>query len=83
MIRAENVALWMILGVAMIELLKNLHLEPLLPGSTTKLHPLAVLFAVLGGDILFGVVGLLLALPTVTISKAMVSSAPISSRPMG
>lgn len=65
----------MILGVAMIELLKNLLLEPLLLGSTTKLHPLVVLFAVLGGSILFGVVGLLLALATVTISKAMVSSA--------
>jgi predicted PurR-regulated permease PerM len=75
MIRAENVVLWLILGVAMIELLKNLLLEPLLLGSTTKLHPLVVLFAVLGGGILFGVVGLLLALPTVTISTALVSSA--------
>jgi predicted PurR-regulated permease PerM len=75
MIRAESVALWMILGVAMIELLKNLLLEPLLIGSTTKVHPLVVLIAVLGGGILFGVVGLLLALPTVTILKALISSA--------
>jgi predicted PurR-regulated permease PerM len=75
MIRPESVALWMVLGVAMIEILKNLLLEPLLLGSTTKLHPLVVLIAVLGGGILFGVVGLLLALPTVTISKALISSA--------
>ena len=75
MIRAENVALWMVLGVAMIELLKNLLLEPLLLGSTTKVHPLVVLISVLGGGIMFGVVGLLLALPTVTISKALISSA--------
>jgi predicted PurR-regulated permease PerM len=75
MIRAENVALWIVLGVAMIELLKNLLLEPLLLGSTTKLHPLVVLISVLGGGILFGVVGLLLALPTVTIVKALFSSA--------
>jgi len=75
MIRAENVALWIVLGVAMIELLKNLLLEPLLLGSTTKVHPLIVLFAVLGGGILFGVVGLLLALPTVTIFRALISSA--------
>ena len=74
MIRDENVALWMILGVAMIELLKNLLLEPLLLGSTTKVHPLVVLIAVLGGGIMFGLVGLLLALPTVTISKALISS---------
>jgi predicted PurR-regulated permease PerM len=75
MIRDENVGLWMVLGVAMIEILKNLLLEPLLLGSTTKLHPLVVLFAVIGGGILFGVVGLLLALPTVTIFKALISSA--------
>jgi predicted PurR-regulated permease PerM len=75
MIRAENVALWIVLGVAMIELLKNLLLEPLLLGSTTKLHPLVVLISVLGGGILFGMVGLLLALPTVTVVKALFSSA--------
>ena len=75
MIRAENVALWMVLGVAMIELLKNLLLEPLLLGRTTKVHPLVVLIAVLGGGIMFGAVGLLLALPTVTIFKALISSA--------
>jgi predicted PurR-regulated permease PerM len=75
MIRDENMGLWMVLGVAMIELLKNLLLEPLLLGSTTKLHPLVVLISVLGGGLLFGVVGLLLALPTVTILKALISSA--------
>ena len=74
MIRDENVGLWIVFGAALIEILKNLLLEPLLLGSTTKLHPLVVLIAVLGGGIMFGVVGLLLALPTVTISKALISS---------
>ena len=75
MIRDENVGLWMVLGVAMIEILKNLLLEPLLLGSTTKVHPLVVLISVLGGGIMFGVVGLLLALPTVTIVNALFASA--------
>ena len=75
MIRADNVVLWMVAGVAMIELLKNLVFEPLVLGSTTRIHPLVVLIGVLGGGILFGLVGLLLALPTITISKALVSSA--------
>jgi predicted PurR-regulated permease PerM len=73
-IRAESVVFWMIAGVAMIELLKNLLLEPLLLGSAIRIHPLVVLIGVLGGGILFGLVGLLLALPTITISKALVSS---------
>jgi predicted PurR-regulated permease PerM len=75
MIRADSVVPWMIAGVAMIELLKNLVLEPLLLGSATRIHPLVVLIGVFGGGILFGLVGLLLALPTITISKALVSSA--------
>jgi predicted PurR-regulated permease PerM len=58
----------------MIELLKNLVFEPLVLGSTTSIHPLVVLIGVLGGGILFGLVGLLLALPTITILKALVSS---------
>lgn len=74
MIRAENVALWMVVGVAMIELLKNLVFEPLVLGSTTRIHPLVILIVVFGGGILFGLVGLLLALPTITILKALVSS---------
>lgn len=73
-IHPESVAVWMVLGVATIELLKNLLLEPLLLGRTTRIHPLVVLVAVLGGGILFGLVGLLLALPTVTIVRALVSS---------
>lgn len=75
MIRSENIAVWMVVGVATIELLKNLILEPLLLGSATKIHPLVVLIGVLGGGILFGLVGLLFAVPTITISKALVSSA--------
>jgi predicted PurR-regulated permease PerM len=74
MIRADNVVLWMVAGVAMIELLKNLVFEPLVLGSTTRIHPLVVLIGVLGGGILFGLVGLLLALPTITIFKPLVSS---------
>lgn len=75
MIRPENVVFWIVAGVALIELLKSLLLEPLLFGSTTRIHPLVVLIAVLGGGILFGLVGLVLALPTVTIVKALLSSA--------
>ena len=74
MIRSDNVVLWMVAGVAMIELLKNLVFEPLVLGSTTRIHPLVVLIGVLGGGILFGLVGLVLALPTITISKALIAS---------
>jgi predicted PurR-regulated permease PerM len=64
----------MVLGVVVIEMVKNLVFEPFVIGHAAELHPLVVLIGVLGGGILFGVVGLVLALPTLTISKALISS---------
>jgi predicted PurR-regulated permease PerM len=69
MINMSNVALWVVLGVLLAEILKNVVFEPFV------LDPLAVVIGVLGGGILFGLAGLLLAIPTMTIVKAFVSSA--------
>jgi predicted PurR-regulated permease PerM len=44
-------------------------------GDTVKLHPLVVLIGVLTGGLMFGLVGLLLALPTITIFKTLISTA--------
>jgi len=73
-VRGDSVAIWMLLGVLLIEILKNVAFEPLVIGHAADLHPLVVLIGVLGGGILFGIVGLVLALPTLTISKALISS---------
>jgi predicted PurR-regulated permease PerM len=75
MINPDNVAIWLVAGVLLIELLKNVVFEPLVLGGAAKLHPLIVVIGVLGGGILFGLPGLLLAVPTITIVKAFVSSA--------
>lgn len=53
-------------GVAMIE---NVVLVPKLVGSGLGLHPVAVIFALLAGGQLFGIVGVLLALPVAAIVK--------------
>jgi predicted PurR-regulated permease PerM len=74
-IRAESVAIWMVVGIVLIEVLKNVVFEPLVLGESVEVHPLVVLLGVLGGGLMFGLVGLLLALPTITIFKALVSSA--------
>ena len=74
-IDANNVAIWVVLGVLLAEILKNVVFEPFVLGGAAKLHPLVVVIGVLGGGILFGLAGLLLAIPTMTIVKAFVSSA--------
>ena len=74
-IRSDNVAVWVVGGVLLAEVLKNVVFEPFVLGGAAQLHPLVVVIGVLGGGILFGLAGLLLAIPTMTIVKAFASSA--------
>ena len=70
----DNIALWVILAVGLAELLKNLVYEPVVLGNAAKLHPLVVVIGAVGGAILFGLVGVLLAIPTISLFKVFVSS---------
>jgi predicted PurR-regulated permease PerM len=83
MIKPDSVAIWLVAGVLLIELLKNIVFEPLVLGGASQLHPLVVVIGVLGGGILFGLPGLLLAIPTITIVKAFVSSASTQLKAYG
>ncbi len=83
MINGDNVAIWLVAGVLLIELFKNVLFEPLVLGGASRLHPLVVVIGVLGGGILFGLPGLLLAIPTITIVKAFVSSAATQLKAYG
>lgn len=74
MVNTENVAIWVIAAVGLAELLKNFFYEPLVLGGAVKLHPLVVVIGVVGGGILFGLAGVLLAIPMITVFKVFVSS---------
>ena len=74
MVSSENFVIWVIVAVALDELLKNVVYEPVVLGGAVNLHPLVVVIGILGGAILFGVVGVLLAIPTITVVKVLVSS---------
>jgi predicted PurR-regulated permease PerM len=70
----ENFAIWVIAAVILAQLLDNIVLEPFVLGSVVKLHPLVVVIGVVAGAILFGTVGMLLAIPAMTVFKVLVSS---------
>jgi predicted PurR-regulated permease PerM len=74
-IRPESIAIWIFAGILLIEAFKGVVFEPLVLGDSVKLHPLVVLIGALTGGLMFGLVGLLLALPTITILKTLISSA--------
>ena len=74
MVNQGNFAIWVIAAVGLAEVLKNVIYEPLVLGGAVKLHPLAVVIGIVGGGILFDVPGVLLAIPTMVVFKAFVSS---------
>jgi predicted PurR-regulated permease PerM len=74
-IRPENAVIWLVVGVALIEVLKNSVFEPFVIGESVDVHPLVIFIGVLAGGLLFGAVGLLLALPAITLLKTLVASA--------
>ena len=73
-VSSENFVIWVIAAVALAELLKNVVYEPVVLGGAVKLHPIVVVIGVLGGAILFGPVGMLLAIPTITVFTVFISS---------
>ena len=65
---------WVVVAVVLAQLLDNVVLEPVVLGSVVKLHPLVVVIGVVGGAILFGTVGMLLAIPALAVFKVFVIS---------
>jgi predicted PurR-regulated permease PerM len=74
MVNTDNVAIWVIAAVVLAELIKNVFFEPVILGGAVKLHPLVVVIGVVGGGMLFNLVGVLLAIPIFTVVRAFVSS---------
>ena len=74
LITAETFAMWVVVAVVLAELLKNVLYEPIVLGRAVKLHPLVIVIGVMGGAILFGPAGMLLAIPTITVAKVLVAS---------
>jgi predicted PurR-regulated permease PerM len=74
LVTAETFAIWVVVAVALAELLKNVLYEPIVLGGAVKLHPLVIVIGVVGGAILFGPAGMFLAIPTITIVRVLVAS---------
>jgi len=73
-VTADNLAIWVIVAVAIAELIKNAFYDPVVLGGAVKLHPLVVVVGAVSGAILFGFVGVLLAIPAISMFKVLVAS---------
>lgn len=58
---------WVLIVFAIGHVMEGMVLTPLLIGNRIGLHPVAVIFSVLAGGVLFGFLGVLLALPVAAV----------------
>jgi predicted PurR-regulated permease PerM len=61
--------LWFALFCFLLRILVDQVVGPLVLGHAVRIHPVAVILAFLAGGILLGVLGMLLAIPTVALLK--------------
>jgi len=60
--------------VAIIQLIDNAVFQPYVLGNAVELHPLIVVFGVMGGAVIFGFAGMLLAIPAIMIGKVVIAT---------
>ncbi|WP_121639655.1 AI-2E family transporter [Virgibacillus sp. Bac330] len=67
-----NMVVFVILSVFIIQLIESNLLSPYIVGKSINIHPAAIIFALLLGGQLFGVVGMITAVPLMTILKVII-----------
>jgi len=65
--RVIGIVIWF----AFVQTMDGLVISPRIMSRTVRLHPLIILFALLVGGQLFGLVGIMLAVPTVAVIKIL------------
>lgn len=69
-----NLWVWVLGSVALAKGLDDGVFQPIVLGRAVHLHPVVVITAIIGGEILFGVAGMLFAIPTIVVFKVLVTS---------
>lgn len=62
-----------IISMLFVQAIDNIVVYPLIMGKTTNMHPLIIMLAVIAGGISFGILGMFLAVPVLSLATGMVS----------
>lgn len=73
-LKADDLALYVVVLIAVAHVLDNVVYQPFVLGSAVNLHPLVVVVAILAGSLLMGIWGMLFAIPTVVVVKTAVET---------
>jgi predicted PurR-regulated permease PerM len=71
---SQDLAMYVVILIAIAHVLDNIVYQPIVLGNAVNLHPLVVIVAIIGGSVLMGVWGMLLAIPTVVVLKTAVET---------
>jgi len=71
-LQSESMALRVLLVMIVVQQIESNLITPAVLGDSVGLHPVAIVFALLAGGALFGVVGLLLAVPAAGIARIII-----------
>jgi predicted PurR-regulated permease PerM len=74
MVERDSLAVWVVAAVLLADLIKNAVYDPVVLGGAVRLHPLVVIIGFVSGTLMFGFVGAILAIPTITLLTVFVSS---------
>lgn len=72
LLQSKWLAFKVIIAVFVIQQLEGTVISPKILGNSVGLHPLAIIIALLAGGHLFGIVGMLLAVPLAAIARILV-----------
>ncbi len=67
----QNLVFAVLVIVLFVQFLDNSIYQPFVLGSVVNLHPLVIVLGVMGGSLILGVAGMLLAIPTIVIFKVI------------
>ncbi len=73
-INAGNLIVAVAAVVLLVFAMDNAVFQPFVVGGAVKLHPLVVFVGIIGGSMLFGFAGLILAIPTIVVVKEFSST---------
>ncbi|HLR80574.1 MAG TPA: AI-2E family transporter [Bacillota bacterium] len=68
-----KLVLFVVGGVFVIQLIESNLLSPYIVGKSIDIHPVAIIFALLLGGKVGGVIGMIIAVPLLTVSKVIVT----------
>lgn len=66
-----STSLWIMFWYLMAQLIDNFISQPLIFSKTTKSHPLEIFLIIIVGGLLYGVVGMITAVPLYTALKVI------------